>query len=98
MNGKLEHVGEAATRDILLDDVGRDLGTKLDWVAVDHWNTDSGIPAGRSNRSAAMRLGSDPYLRDQLIRFRFCEFAIPTSVLKLDEPAPLVFVVVSHGS
>ena len=56
MNGKLEHVGEAATRDILLDDVGRDLGTKLDWVAVDHWNTDSGIPAGRSNRSAAMRL------------------------------------------
>jgi type IV secretory pathway VirD2 relaxase len=25
----------------LLDDVGRDLGTRLDWVAVDHWNTDN---------------------------------------------------------
>jgi type IV secretory pathway VirD2 relaxase len=25
----------------LLDDVERDLGTKLDWVAVDHWNTDN---------------------------------------------------------
>jgi type IV secretory pathway VirD2 relaxase len=25
----------------LLDDVERDLGTKLDWIAVDHWNTDN---------------------------------------------------------
>ncbi|WP_316234510.1 relaxase/mobilization nuclease domain-containing protein [Bradyrhizobium sp. SZCCHNR1020] len=25
----------------LLGDVERDLGTKLDWVAVDHWNTDN---------------------------------------------------------
>jgi type IV secretory pathway VirD2 relaxase len=25
----------------LLDDVEGDLGTKLDWVAVDHWNTDN---------------------------------------------------------
>jgi type IV secretory pathway VirD2 relaxase len=25
----------------LLDDVERDLGTKLNWVAVDHWNTDN---------------------------------------------------------
>jgi type IV secretory pathway VirD2 relaxase len=25
----------------LLEDVERDLGTKLDWVAVDHWNTDN---------------------------------------------------------
>jgi type IV secretory pathway VirD2 relaxase len=30
----------AFTRD-LMKDVGRDLGTKLDWVAVDHWNTDN---------------------------------------------------------
>jgi type IV secretory pathway VirD2 relaxase len=30
----------AFTRE-LLDDVERDLGTKLDWVAVDHWNTDN---------------------------------------------------------
>ena len=25
----------------LMQDVERDLGTKLDWVAVDHWNTDN---------------------------------------------------------
>ena len=24
-----------------MTDVARDLGTKLDWVAVDHWNTDN---------------------------------------------------------
>jgi type IV secretory pathway VirD2 relaxase len=30
----------AFTRE-LLDDVERDLGTKLDWIAVDHWNTDN---------------------------------------------------------
>jgi type IV secretory pathway VirD2 relaxase len=28
------------TRELMLD-VERDLGTKLDWVAVDHWNTDN---------------------------------------------------------
>ncbi|MEO6216336.1 MAG: DUF3363 domain-containing protein [Sphingomonas sp.] len=25
----------------LMDDMARDLGTELDWVAVDHWNTDN---------------------------------------------------------
>lgn len=30
----------AFTRE-LMDDVARDLGTPLDWVAVDHWNTDN---------------------------------------------------------
>jgi len=30
----------AFTRE-LLDDVERDLGAKVDWVAVDHWNTDN---------------------------------------------------------
>jgi type IV secretory pathway VirD2 relaxase len=30
----------AFTRDLMVD-VERDLGTKLDWVAVDHWNTDN---------------------------------------------------------
>ncbi|MCF8707912.1 DUF3363 domain-containing protein [Rhizorhapis sp. SPR117] len=25
----------------LMDDMARDLGTRLDWVAVDHWNTDN---------------------------------------------------------
>src|SRR3546814_5011609 len=30
----------AFTRE-LMDDVARDLGTDLDWVAVDHWNTDN---------------------------------------------------------
>jgi type IV secretory pathway VirD2 relaxase len=30
----------AFTRE-LMDDAARDLGTRLDWVAVDHWNTDN---------------------------------------------------------
>ncbi|KRQ96111.1 type VI secretion protein [Bradyrhizobium jicamae] len=30
----------AFTRE-LITDVARDLGTKLDWIAVDHWNTDN---------------------------------------------------------
>ena len=30
----------AFTRE-LMSDVARDLGTKLDWIAVDHWNTDN---------------------------------------------------------
>jgi hypothetical protein len=28
------------TRELMID-VARDLGTKLDWIAVDHWNTDN---------------------------------------------------------
>jgi len=28
------------TRELMLD-VEKDLGTKLDWLAVDHWNTDN---------------------------------------------------------
>ena len=36
---KLENL-RTFTRE-LLGDVERDLGTKLDWVAVDHWNTDN---------------------------------------------------------
>src|SRR6516162_10768476 len=28
------------TRELMLD-VEKDLGTRLDWVAVDHWNTDN---------------------------------------------------------
>jgi len=40
-----EDAGELAdlrtfTRE-LMDDAARDLGTRLDWVAVDHWNTDN---------------------------------------------------------
>jgi type IV secretory pathway VirD2 relaxase len=31
---------KAFTRE-LMDDVAKDLGTRLDWVAVDHWNTDN---------------------------------------------------------
>jgi type IV secretory pathway VirD2 relaxase len=37
--GELENL-RTFTRE-LLDDVERDLGTKLEWVAVDHWNTDN---------------------------------------------------------
>lgn len=37
-----EQLGDlrATTRD-LMDQMERDLGTRLDWVAVDHWNTDN---------------------------------------------------------
>src|SRR3546814_4610675 len=31
---------KAFTRE-LMDDMAGDLGTRLDWVAVDHWNTDN---------------------------------------------------------
>jgi type IV secretory pathway VirD2 relaxase len=37
--GELENL-RTFTRE-LMHDVERDLGTKLDWVAVDHWNTDN---------------------------------------------------------
>jgi type IV secretory pathway VirD2 relaxase len=37
--GELESL-RTFTRE-LMQDVERDLGTKLDWVAVDHWNTDN---------------------------------------------------------
>ncbi|GGF11652.1 type VI secretion protein [Aliidongia dinghuensis] len=37
--GELENL-RTFTRE-LMQDVERDLGTKLDWVAVDHWNTDN---------------------------------------------------------
>ncbi|OYV24495.1 MAG: type VI secretion protein, partial [Rhodospirillales bacterium 20-58-10] len=40
-----EHAGELADLRAftceLMSDAGRDLGTRLDWVAVDHWNTDN---------------------------------------------------------
>jgi hypothetical protein len=48
-------------------------------------------------RLASHLVGPDPLLRDQLISFRFSEFAIAATVLELDEPA-LIVVVVSHGS
>jgi hypothetical protein len=47
---------------------------------------------------ASHLVGPDPFLRDQLISFSFPEFAIAAPVLKFDEPALLVVVVVSHGS
>jgi len=49
-------------------------------------------------RLASHLVGPDPFLRDQLIGFRFSEFSIATPILKLDEPALFVVVVVSHGS
>jgi hypothetical protein len=49
-------------------------------------------------RLASHLVGPDPFLRDQLISFRFSEFSIAAPVLKLGEPAPLAVVVVSHGS
>ncbi len=40
----------AFTRE-LMEDMARDLGTRLDWVAVDHWNTDNPhYPCPRARR------------------------------------------------
>ena len=49
-------------------------------------------------RLASHLVGPDPFLRDQLISLRFSELSIAAPVLKLGQPAPLVLVVVSHGS
>jgi hypothetical protein len=35
---------------------------------------------------------------DQLISLSLSEFAIAATVLELDQPAPLVVIVVNHGS
>ncbi|WP_291712620.1 hypothetical protein [Bradyrhizobium sp.] len=48
-------------------------------------------------RFASHFVGSDPFLRDQLIGFCFSELSIAAPVLKLGEPAPLVVVIVRHG-
>jgi hypothetical protein len=34
----------------LMDQVSRDLGTRLDWVAIDHWNTDPSLRCGAALR------------------------------------------------
>ena len=47
-------------------------------------------------RLATHLVGPDPFLRDQLISFRFSELPIAASVLKLDEAALFVVVVISH--
>lgn len=49
-------------------------------------------------RLASHLVGPDPFLRDQLVGFRLAEFSIAAPILKLDEPALFVVVVVSHGS
>ena len=49
-------------------------------------------------RLASHLVGSDPFLRDQLISLRFSKFAIAAPVLELDEPTMFVVVLVSHGS
>src|SRR5260221_3811235 len=47
----------------LMADVERDLGTKLDWVAVDHWNTDNPhihvLVRGRADDGKDLVMGSD---------------------------------------
>src|SRR6185312_658681 len=49
-------------------------------------------------RLASHLVGPDSFLRDQLISLRFSELSIAAPILKLDEPALFVVVVVSHGS
>jgi type IV secretory pathway VirD2 relaxase len=52
----------AFTRE-LMTDVERDLGTKLDWVAVDHWNTDNPhvhvLVRGRADDGADLVISRD---------------------------------------
>ena len=40
----------------------------------------------------------DPVMGDQLISLGPSEFAITATVLELDEPPPLIAIIVSHGS
>ncbi|MGH6997361.1 MAG: DUF3363 domain-containing protein, partial [Phenylobacterium sp.] len=52
----------AFTRE-LMDDAARDLGTQLDWVAVDHWNTDNPhihvLVRGRAEDGTDLVIGRD---------------------------------------
>jgi type IV secretory pathway VirD2 relaxase len=56
----------AFTRE-LMGDVARDLGTELDWAAVDHWNTDNPhihvMVRGRSDEGTDLVIDGD-YIRD----------------------------------
>ncbi|GAY20138.1 type IV secretory pathway, VirD2 component [Sphingobium fuliginis] len=56
----------AFTRE-LMDDMARDLGTPLDWVAVDHWNTDNPhihvLVRGVDERGADLVIDRD-YIRE----------------------------------
>jgi type IV secretory pathway VirD2 relaxase len=56
----------AFTRE-LMDDMARDLGTRLDWVAVDHWNTDNPhihvLVRGVDERGADLVIDRD-YIRE----------------------------------
>ncbi len=45
---------KAFTRDLMAD-AERDLGTRLDWVAVDHWNTEH--PTSMSSCAAGLTRG-----------------------------------------
>jgi hypothetical protein len=47
---------------------------------------------------ASHLVGSDPLLCDQFISLSLSEFAIAATVLELDEPTPLVVVIVNHVS
>lgn len=51
----------------LMDDMARDLGTRLDWVAVDHWNTDNPhvhvLVRGRATDGADLVIDRD-YIRE----------------------------------
>jgi hypothetical protein len=47
---------------------------------------------------ASHLVGPDHLVRDQLISLRFSEFAVAATVLELGEPAPLVVIILNHGS
>jgi hypothetical protein len=47
---------------------------------------------------ASHLVGLDPLVGDQLISLSLSEFAIAATVLKLDEAAPLVIIIVNHDS
>jgi hypothetical protein len=46
---------------------------------------------------ASHLVSPDPVIGDQLISLSLSEFAIAATVLELDEPAPLVAIIVNHG-
>jgi type IV secretory pathway VirD2 relaxase len=61
------------TRELMID-MAKDLGTKLDWVAVDHWNTDNPhihiLVRGVAERRHRPRHRPSGYISDGLRRPR----------------------------
>ena len=79
---------QAFTRELMID-VARDLGTKLDWAALYHWNTDNPHVHGRRSAGEIELVGGDGalyiegHIRGKSILHRF---TAPNSVCVFAQP------------